>query len=149
MKKLFSSGALMLIVLTGGIMTGCEKNSDEINFTVGFKSMDYELGQDLEIIVNTFDEWDILKPDYAMVTEFDKYNKQFFVNNSLIVYAFTRGSGGGQVEVTKVSKRGNELIVDVIHSDGVIDVVTYGIIIVEVKKTEIAGTNSLRIASND
>ena len=141
MKKIF----LVLVAIIGITMSGCGKNNDEIDFTVGFKNMDFWLGQDTEAIVNTAEEWNVLKPNSATITEFDNYGSEFFATNSLIVYVFTRSWGNPQVEVIKVNKSENELVLNVVHFDGDSATISHGIVVVEVKKVDIVSVNSLRV----
>lgn len=143
-RKLF--GLLALVMVTSIMFIACGSKKTEIDFTVGYHGAGF--GQDMKCVVNAFHEWDVLKPDHAMITELDKYNEQFFVDNSLIVYEFTLSYGGGQTEVTKVSRKGKELVVDVVHGVGALAVMKQSVVIIEVSKTDISGTNSLRVATN-
>jgi hypothetical protein len=152
-KKIISNGALMLVVLMGGIMSGCSNGygaeSQEIDFAIVYENMNTGLAQNHENLVNTFAEWEIIRGVSDVFVELDaKINERFFAANSLVVYAFTRNWFGLKTEVTEVSRMGNELVVNITHIDGDMAILTHGIVIIEVAKEDITNVSSLRIVSN-
>ena len=149
-KKLFSIGVLMLIILIGGVTAGCGTKSHEIDFVIGYENMSSGRSQNLESVVNTFAEWSVIRGDTAQFTELDvKYNKQFFVENSLIVFAFTKSNGIGSITITSVGVKNQQLMVEADIVLNSTEMMANGIVIIEVIKTDIAGTNSLRIVNSN
>ena len=139
---------IFMTILLGGCTETTKNDSDEdvkshqINFSIGHLGTIFPFDQDFENIVNTFTEWNAI----PQLIELDaKYDEEFFVNNSLIIHAFVRGWSPVQTEITKVSRKGNELTVDVIHTEGNDAMMWYGIVIIEVAKKDIINVNSLRI----
>ena len=123
---------------------------DQINFTIGYKGTYNGFDKDFGSIVNTVAEWIKIRCEYEHLLELDaEYNEQFFVENSLIVYAFGRGWSPVQTEITKVNRSSNELTVDVIHVIGDQAMVWSCIIIIEVAKKDIENVTCLRIVSVD
>lgn len=142
-KKIICMGILLIMCFSFGACKG----NDEIDFTIGYSNMNTGFPQNLECIVNTFAEWDTLRGDTAQLTELDaKYNEQFFTANSLVIYAFTRSSGGSTTEISKISKDGKKLVVEAVDNGlGYMDAITNGIIIMEVKKSDMQGVTDIEI----
>jgi hypothetical protein len=149
-------GLSAVVMITAVFMTAC--STRKIDFTIGYYGgnygfiddmADYAFAREVKSIAKTYDEWLSLRnPDAA--TEFDaKYNEQFFNDNSLIIYAFIRNTAGGQTEITKVSKTSGKVTVYAIHKDGVQDAIFNAVVIIEVKKADIAGVNKLRVVSKN
>jgi len=164
MKKLGSVGALMLVVLMGVIMNGCSNGSgaisdysndngakpQKIDFTIVYENMNTGLAQNRESLVNTFAEWETIRSVNDAFNELDaKINDNFFVVNSLVVYAFTRNWAGLKAEVTEVHIMGNELVVNVAHIDGDMTIQSHGIVVIEIVKEDIRNVSSLRIVSKN
>ena len=63
----------------------------------------------------------------------------------MIVYAFSKGWGINQLEVVKINKSGKDLFVEVDIALGIMEVMSGGIVVVEVKKTDITGAKKLNI----
>lgn len=152
MLKKFYMGGLILIILLTLVTYEKNKNSKGIDFTIGFEEIyiNFPLGyevHDLEKVVSTLEEWSDIYSKRGYLSEL-VYNDQFFVSNSLIVYAFTKGKGGNQMKIRKISKNGNALLVAVNVRLGLTEITTFGILIIEVKKDDIANTSNLQIIEN-
>jgi len=120
-----------------------------IEFTIGYEGRNMLQSQDFKGIVNTFDEWTIIRGTNLDFYQFDeKYNKLFFVDNSLIVYAFERGWRPVQTEVEFIVLNGIELTVCLIKHEGDMAAMWNGLLIIEVTKKDIAGVTNLLIESN-
>ena len=150
MRRLNLLGLLVLVMVASTIMVACGNgnNSKEINFTVGFEHMYIGSGEnhDLEAIVRTLAEWNTLVSARSYLSEMnEKYNAEFFIENSLIVFAFTSGYSPADVEVDNLARDGNGLILEATNSPGDIAVVSKGIIVLEVKRSDIQGANTLRV----
>lgn len=78
-----------------------------------------------------------------------KYNEQFFIDNSLILYTFSRSQKGSQTRVSKVSLSDeNEIVVESVITGFMgsgVDAIGLGTIILEVAKSDIAGVNGMQI----
>ena len=97
-KKIVCIGVALLMCL--GLFSACGKNDDEIDFAIGYQGVGF--GQDRKSVIKTFEEWDVLRPDHAMITELDKYNEAFFANKALILYTF--GASGDYAPEFSVKK---------------------------------------------
>lgn len=141
-KKLLSLVIIATISLL--LLNGCTK---EINYSIGF--VDSSTGHKehgLESFIKTFDEWSSIRNERHYLVELDdKYDQQFFKNNSLIIYAFSRATDGGTTQIVKISKKRNQLTVDVDFTSGYMDVVSYGIIIIEVSKADVSNATKVKI----
>lgn len=121
-----------------------------IDYTIGLVDEGSSLGeQDLERIVSTFNEWESIsdcREDLSHLN--DKYIEDFFDDNSLVVYAFTKGSNISQIEITKFSKKGDELLLEMDIALGIREEMSKGIVILEVEKEDIENVSDLIIIEN-
>jgi hypothetical protein len=154
--KLLGLSAVVMILSV--FMVGCGTGK-KIDFTIGYNYKNLGRGNDgfaacvfaeeLKSIAKTYDEWLSLRNPDATTELDEKYNEQFFNDNALIIYAFTRNTGGGQTEITKVSKTGDKITVYATHKSGDLTVMTESLVIIEVKKADIVGINKLRVVSKN
>jgi len=80
----------------------------------------------------------------------DKYNRQFFENNSLIVYALPYPVILSVIAINRVSKQGSQITVEIYVSRPPIIVgYRWGIILTEIKKTDIININRLTVVEAD
>lgn len=149
MKRYIRLTSLIITLLLLITVMGCAKEINmEINYSIGFSDLSagYPGEHDLECLVETFNDWSSLRNEREYLSSLDeKYNQEYFENVSLIVYAFTRSNGGGSTEITKVNKYGSQLQVYVEIVSGYIDVVSKGIIVIEVNKHDLSNINDLLI----
>jgi len=73
----------------------------------------------------------------------EKYDSDYFVNNALILYLFTSGSGGVEINVTDVQKHGSKLTIITDITWGMLTVITYSTVVLEVEKADIFGVTAL------
>ena len=150
MKKLKLLSLFSLVMVASIVLVACGNvgKSQVINFIVGYENMSvkYSEAHDSLIIVRTLQEWSALSASRVFLSELNvKYNESFFSENALIVYAFTSGNSPAQFEITKITRNGNELVMDATDNSGDIGVVSQGIIILEVKISDMQGANRLRV----
>lgn len=149
-KKLMGIAIVVLLLFSVVSLAACtdEEENMEINFSIGYTNLNVgDLSEhDLSSVVKTFDEWENIRSKRTYLSELDsKYTEQFFSSNSLIVYAFQKGWGINQLEIVGINKNGKELFIDIEINLGIMEVISGGIVIIEVKKADIAGANSLQI----
>jgi hypothetical protein len=130
-------------------LAACGTKTKEISFIVGYENMNFDFNQNVKSIVNTFDEWDVLKPDHAMVAEFDKYNEQFFADNSIIVLTFIKGNAIDSIQITSIQLKNKQLVVTADVTLTSSEVMSKGLVLAEIKKIDITGANSIKIVSNN
>ena len=132
------------------LLAACETtaNKTKIDFKVGFKMVE-GIGSESksESIIISLDEWNEFSTTREYLSELN-YDAHYFIDNSLIVYIFTKGTGNNQMDITRISKKNNELVIDIDVTLGTLDMITYGIFIIEIKKADITNVNSLRIVEN-
>ena len=147
MKKIFSISALIMGVLVGMSSNSCGKNQNakKISYNVGYVNTNFHKIQDMQRIVKTFSEWTVIYADYSTITEFHKYNKQFFTSSSLVVYSFESGSGIASIEITNLCLVNKEIEVTAEIAWQFTDVMSYGFVIMEVLKVDITNANSVRV----
>lgn len=121
-----------------------------IDFTIGHINNGTSSGEnDMQRIVNTFSQWTGIRDEREDFSELDeKYIEEFFADSSLIVFTFTKGSNINQIEIDRLSKNENELLLTVKVVLGEMEVMSKGIIILEVNKSDIAEVSELRIVEN-
>ena len=115
MKKLKVIVLLSLAVVTFIMMGSCKKT--EADFEIGFNILvsgeKYYIGSH---IAKSLEELDTIVGEFEFSNVFEKYNKNFFVSKSIIIFSF-HISGGNQREIENITLDGNELVVKyVIHS---------------------------------
>ena len=145
---------IFILLLAGGCVNPTAKHSEgnpdedgKIKFHIGYSGMHTRFDEGFECIVNTTAEWVIIRGENEHLIEFDKkYNEQFFIDNSLIVYAFSSARPVRSV-VTNVSRIENELTVDMIHTFADVNVFWFGIIVIEVANTDLTDVTYLRIVN--
>ena len=152
-ETIFDAGVLTqadLIKMAAIHANDREVEMNEVDFVIGYENMNTSFSKNsfLEQIVNSLEEWILIYNQNCPNELIEKYNEHFFADNSLIVYAFMKGTSGNQIEITKISKNGNELSVEADVRLGIMDAVSQGIIIIEVAKADIAGVNTVHIIEN-
>jgi len=146
MKKLKLIGLGLLIMVTSIAFIGCKAKTITIDFVVALGPA-LNLGStDLKKIVHTEDEWNVILDGLDLDVTYDN---EFFKDNSLLVYAFGTPAKGYQMEVTNISKKGKEILVEIDVFWGYMDMISMGTFVIEVKKSDIKNANSLRIAYNE
>ena len=91
-------------------------------------------------IINSLEEWSEI-----FGSQDEKYDKKFFGKNSLIVYGSMRSTQGTEMDVAKIQKNKNELLVELNVRPGYMDALGGYTINIEVKKSDMKNINSLRI----
>jgi hypothetical protein len=155
------------------LFAACGAAGKEIGFTVGFESMGYQsTGFGLAVedyndwgmglgCVDTFEEWKSVRdkideyhkeyPWERLPDADEKYNEEYFAENAVIIFDCVRTGGSHpEIEIKGVSRKGNKLSVTFIDnnpvSGGVVTaVMSYGTIIIEVKKADIKDINSFEL----
>lgn len=119
-----------------------------VDYTVGLIDNDASFEeQGLEEIVNTFSEWSSISDERADLSQMDdKYVESFFDDNSLVVYAFTKGSNITQIEINSLKKSGSVLLLKVDISLGIREEMSKGIVILEVAKADIEHITNLYVS---
>lgn len=149
MKQIKLFGLLALVMVTSIIVVACggKTTALDVDFEVGYSNMSVSSSEshDAKLIVKTLQEWNALSGARIYLNELDeKYNESFFSENALIMYAFTKG---GNMEITKVSIKGKVLAIEAIYEPWDMAMVSNGIIILEVKKSDISGANSVVLSA--
>ena len=139
---------MWLGLLVGLIGCGDEKDETDIDFTVGYTHLHvgYSKQHDLDCMVKNFSDWRSIRNEREYLSDLDdKYDEHFFASNSLIVHAFTKGRGINQLEIGKIKNNGNDIFVNIEITLGVMEVISCGIVIIEVAKTSIASAKKINI----
>jgi len=149
MKRLLI-GMIVLVFSFG--FAGCNDNEMEekmnVAYTISFQDLENNFfGENcFKTFIHSFEEWSEVnnKPTSLM----NKYSKEYFENNSLIIYTFSKGTQGNEMNVTKISKTKNELIIEIDVRLGYLDAISSGIIIIEISKSDSKNINSIKILEN-
>jgi len=142
---------VFFVMFVGGCSSSTTKSKGIINIDFDFSYEGPIFGpfQELETLVCTLSQWNVIFDNYSLPTELnEKYNKLFFVENSLIVYAYTRSSWPVQTAVYRIEKRNKETKICLEHFQGDATAIWNGILIIEVAKEDIKGVTQLKIVSN-
>ena len=73
----------------------------------------------------------------------EKYDSDYFSENALVLYLFTGGSGGMKMDVTEILKQGSELTIITDITWGMLTVITYTTVVLEVAKDDVYGVTTL------
>jgi len=73
----------------------------------------------------------------------EKYDSDYFSENALVLYLFTGGSGGMKMDVTEILKQGSELTIITDITWGMLAVITYSTVVLEVAKDDVYGVTTL------
>jgi len=132
-----------MVLLTLGLVA-C--NSSRVNFVLRFESVNISLGRvNEEKIIKSLEEWETLDLDlcYFSSISIEGIDEQFFTNRSLIVFLFTMGQGGNEFVGVNLNRNEDALIMDVVVNAGFLDITTQGVVILEVRNSDLVGIDSL------
>lgn len=146
MKKNKIRVVISTILLSFVFLTSCGTKKTDINFTIGYNGANTLFPQKTEVIINGLDEWNNLHNDMARFNELDaKYNEKFFENSSLIICVFISDYSPAQVKINKITKNKNKITIFATNNSGDSAVLTEGVFILEVKKTDVQNVNVLQV----
>lgn len=131
----------VLIIVCFGLFAGC--TDQDVEFKQGTAWGD---GSEKTItkIVGSIDEMS----NVDGITIDTKYNADFFVENSLVIVAFSTRTGGSQIEQIKLSKNGSRLTVDISGNIGLMNMVDQVVVALEVAKESISGAKTIKFTTN-
>jgi light-regulated signal transduction histidine kinase (bacteriophytochrome) len=141
--KLIATWALIITCII--FITGCnkgEKLEEEIDFVVG-EARVTTIDKPITVIIDSLSD----NTDDRIIID-EKYDSSFFKEKSLIVIAFRTRTTGETIDEVNVVRKGNNLTVNIIGTNGLFDALSQVTIMLEVNKNDIKGVKNISFTTD-